>query len=168
MPLPEDWRAFIASLNSHGVEYVVVGAVAMAHHGLPRYTGDLDVLVRDSSENAQRLEVVLAELGFGGLNLKSSDFVNSYRVIQLGVAPNRIDLLSSLTGVSFDEVWAGRVEGVLGETRVNFIGREALILNKKRTGRAQDKADLEALGADLKRKGRARPPGRKRRQRRRR
>jgi hypothetical protein len=147
MPLPEDWRAFIESLNSNGVEYVVVGAVALAHHGHPRYTGDLDVLVRNSIENAKRLESALARFGFAALGLKAADFVDSYRVIQLGIPPNRIDLLTSLTGVTFDEAWASRVEGRVGETRMNFIGREALILNKRMTGRAQDKADLEALGA---------------------
>ena len=72
--------------------------------------------------------------------------MDSYRVIQLGVPPNRIDLLTSLTGVTFDEAWGGRVEALVGETRVNFIGREALIMNKRRTGRIQDRADLEALG----------------------
>ena len=147
MPLPEDWRAFIESLNSHGVEYLVVGAVALAHHGFPRYTGDLDILVSSSPENAQRLESAVAEFGFATLGLKAADFVDSYRVIQLGVPPGRIDLLTSLTGVTFDQAWASRVEAVLGGTRVNFIGREALILNKRLTGRAQDKADLEALGA---------------------
>jgi hypothetical protein len=147
MPLPEDWRAFIESLNSHGVEYVVVGAVALAHHGFPRYTGDLDVLVRNSPDNAQRLESALAAFGFTDLGLKAADFVVSYRVIQLGFPPSRIDLLTSLTGVTFDEAWAGRVEAVLGDTRVNFIGKEALILNKRMTGRAKDKADLETLGA---------------------
>ena len=146
MPLPEDWRAFIESLNSNGVEYLVVGAVALAHHGVPRYTGDLDILVRNSTENAERLEAALAGFGFAGLGLKAAAFVDSYRVIQLGIPPNRIDLLTSLTGVTFDAAWAGRVEALVGETRVNFIGREALILNKRRTGRAQDKADLEALG----------------------
>jgi len=147
MPLPEDWRAFIESLNSNGVEYLVVGAVALARHGLPRYTGDLDVLVRNSTENAKRLESAVAGFGFAALGLKAADFADSYRVIQLGVPPNRIDLLTSLTGVTFDEAWASRVESLVGEIKVNFIGREALILNKRMTGRAQDKADLEALGA---------------------
>jgi hypothetical protein len=147
MPLPEDWRAFIESLNSNGVEYVVVGAVALAHHGFPRYTGHLSVLVRNSTDNCKRLESALAEFGLAALGLKAADFADSYRVIQLGVPPNRIDLLTSLTGVTFDEAWASRVEAVVGETRVNFIGREALILNKRLTGRAQDRADLEALGA---------------------
>ncbi|MFZ0960069.1 MAG: DUF6036 family nucleotidyltransferase [Terriglobia bacterium] len=147
MPLPEDWRAFIESLNSHGVEYLVVGAVALAHHGFPRYTGDLDVLVRNSPGNASRLESALANFGFAALGLKAADFVDSYRVVQLGVPPGRIDILTSLTGVTFDQAWAGRVEAVIEGIRVSFIGREALILNKRITGRARDKADLEALGA---------------------
>lgn len=148
MPLPEDWRAFIESLNSNGVEYVVVGAVALAHHGVPRYTGDLDVLVRNSSENARRLESALAGFGLSALGLKAADFVDSYRIIQLGVVPFRIDILTSLTGVSFDQAWANRVETVVGTTRVNFLGRKDLIRSKKLTGLAQDRADLEALGEE--------------------
>jgi hypothetical protein len=146
MPLPEDWRAFIESLNSNAVEYLVVGAVAVAHHGLPRYTGDLDILIRGSPENAQRLESVLEDFGFGALGLKTSDFVRSYQVVQLGVPPHRIDLLTSITGVSFDEAWLGRVEAELEGVRVNFIGLPALIQNKRATGHAQDRADIEALG----------------------
>ena len=119
----------------------------MAYHGRPRYTGDLDILVHNTPENAQRLEAVLASFGFGSLGLKAADFVDSYRVIQLGRPPNRIDLLTSITGVSFDEAWAGRVESEIAGVRLNFIGRQALIQNKKSTGRSQDYADLEALGA---------------------
>jgi len=146
MPLPDDWRAFIELLNSNGVEYLVVGAVALAHHGFPRYTGDLDILIRNSDENAERVEAALAGFGFAGLGLKAADFMDSYRVIQLGLPPNRIDLLTSLTGVTFDEAWRGRAEVLVGDTKVNFIGLQELILNKKRTGRVRDKADLEALG----------------------
>jgi hypothetical protein len=146
MPLPKDWRQFIELLNSKGVEYVVVGAVALAHHGFPRYTGDLDVLVRNSVDNSKRLESALAEFGLSALGLKAADFLDSHQVIQMGVAPNRIDLLTSLTGVTFDEAWMGRVETVIDGTRINFLGREALVRNKRLTGRAQDKADLEALG----------------------
>ena len=147
MPLPEDWRAFIESLNSNGVEYVIVGAVALAYHGFPRYSGDLDVLIRNTPDNAKRLESALAAFGFASLGLKAADFTDSYRVIQLGVPPNRIDLLTSITGVPFDEAWADRVDADLEGTRVSFISRQALIRNKRLTGRAQDKADLEALGA---------------------
>jgi hypothetical protein len=146
MPFPEDWRQFIESLNSSGVEYLVVGAVALAYHGFPRYTGDLDVLIRNSPDNAKRLEAALAEFGMAGLGLKAADFLGSYRVVQLGVAPNRIDLLTSLTGLTFEEAWVNRIETALEGTRVNFIGRDALIRNKRLTGRTRDKADLEALG----------------------
>jgi hypothetical protein len=145
MQVPEDWRAFIESLNSSEVEYLIVGAVALAYHGLPRYTGDLDILVRNSRQNAQRLETVLKEFGFASLGLTAADFVNSYQVIQLGVVPTRIDLLTSLTGVSFDEAWQDRVDAELGGVRASIIGREALIKNKRSTGRPQDLADLDAL-----------------------
>ena len=148
MPLPEDWRAFIESLNSSGVDYLVVGAVALAHHGLPRYTGALDILIRNSPENTQRVESALAAFGFSGLGLKAADFLDSYRVVQLGLPPVRIDLLPSITGVSFEQAWAGRVQIQMEDTPVNMIGRDALIQNKKATGRAKDKADLEALGVD--------------------
>ena len=147
MPLPEDWHAFIESLNSNGVEYVIVGAVALAYHGFPRSTGDLDVLVGNSPENTKRLESALAAFGLASVGLKAADFTDSYRVIQLGLPPNRIDLLTSITGVPFDEAWADRVEADMEGTRVSFISRQALIRNKRLTGRAQDKADLEALGA---------------------
>ena len=148
MSLPRDWRAFIESLNSRGVEYLIVGAVALAHHGFPRYTGALDILVRNSPENAQRLESVLQGFGFGDLGLKAADFIDSYQVIQLGLPPNRIDLLTSITGVSFEDAWAERIEAGLEGMRVNFIGRRALIQNKKATRRPQDLADLAALGED--------------------
>lgn len=130
MPLPEDWRQFIESLNSHRVEYLVVGAVALAQHGLPRYTGDLDIFIHNSPENAERVEAALQSFGFGALGLKASDFANSHQVVQLGVPPQRIDLLTAITGVTFDEAWAGRMESELEGTRVNFIGREALIRKK--------------------------------------
>lgn len=146
MPTPADWRAFIELLNSNKVEYLIVGAVALAHHGRPRYTGDLDVLIRNSPDNAQRVESALAGFGFAGIGLKASDFLHPYQVIQLGVVPNRIDLLTSISGVTFDEAWTEREEGDLGGTRANFIGRQTLIRNKRRTARPQDRADLKALG----------------------
>jgi hypothetical protein len=145
MPLPREWRQFIESLNSNGVEYLIVGAVALAHHGWPRYTGDLHILVGNSPENGRRLEFALKDFGLGSLNLKAEDFVDSYRVIQLGVPPNRIDLLTSITGVSFKEAWAGKIAVNLEGTPSKIIGRQALIQNKRSTGRPQDLADLDVL-----------------------
>jgi len=147
MPLPKDWREFIELLNSRGVEYLIVGAFALAFHGVPRFTGDIDILVRRSAENSARIEEVLRAFSFASLGLSAADFLNPDQVIQLGHPPNRIDLLTSITGVAFEEAWADRVAGELHGIPVRFIGREMLIRNKRATGRAQDKADLEALGA---------------------
>jgi len=148
MPLQKDLREFIESLNSHHVEYVIVGAFALAFHGLPRYTGDLDIFVRPSPENAARLEKVIAEFGFAAAGLSAEDFLRPNQVIQLGRAPNRVDLLTSITGVTFEEAWAQRVPSELDGVPVNFIGKESLIKNKRATGRTRDKADLEALGVE--------------------
>jgi hypothetical protein len=123
-----------------------VGAVALAHHGFPRLTGDLDILIRNSPENAQRLERALESFGFGELGLKAADFVDSYQVVQLGFPPHRIDLLTSITGVPFDVAWMQRIVAEIEGTKVNFIGRQALIQNKRATRRPQDLADLAALG----------------------
>ncbi len=146
MHLQKGLREFIESLNAHNVEYVVAGAYALAFHGVPRYTGDIDILVRPSPDNAARLENVLRDFGFAALGLTASDFLQPDQVVQLGLPPNRIDLLTSLTGVGFEEVWEGRLGGDLSGLPVHFIGLDAFARNKRATGRAQDKADLEALG----------------------
>lgn len=148
MSLQKDLREFIESLRAQGVEYVIVGGFALAFHGYPRYTGDLDILVRCSPENAARLERALREFGFASAGLSAQDFLAAGQVIQLGRPPNRIDVLTALTGVEFEEVWAGRVLSELDGVPVAFIGREAFIKNKRATGRTQDRADLEALGAE--------------------
>ena len=145
MAVPKDLREFIASLNSHGVEYVVVGAHAVAFHGRPRYTGDLDLLLRPTQENAARIQHTLVAFSFASLGLQGGDFLEPGRVIQLGVAPNRIDLLTSLTGVTFEEAWERRISGDLDGIPVAFLSRETLIKNKRATGRAQDAADADAL-----------------------
>jgi len=149
MPLPKDLREFIESLNSHLVEYLIVGAHALAWYGVPRYTGDLDVLIRTSPENAAKLVQVLIKFSFASLGLSAKDFLASDQIVQLGLPPNRIDLLTSITGVEFDEAWAGRVSGDLHGVPVNFIGKESFIKNKRATGRTRDKADLEALGVEV-------------------
>jgi hypothetical protein len=145
MAVPKDLREFIESLNSHGVEYLIVGAHALAFHGFPRYTGDVDVLLRPTPENASRMEQVLIAFSFASLGLKAADFLHAGRVVQLGMAPNRIDLLTSLTGVTFEEAWDRRVRGDLDGVPVVFLSRETLIKNKRATGRTQDAADVEKL-----------------------
>lgn len=145
MDLPKDLREFLESLNSKKVEYVIVGGYAQAFHGRPRFTGDIDVLVRPSRENGVRLKTALAQFGFGQLGLREEDFVTEGQVVQLGVAPNRIDILTSITGCEFEEVWRTRIEAELAGVPVNMIAREEYIKNKRASGRAQDLADLDAL-----------------------
>jgi hypothetical protein len=145
MPLNKDLREFIGLLNSHGVEYVVVGGFAMAFHGVPRYTGDIDFLVRVSPANAARIEAVLRDFGFASSGLSAHDFLEPDRVVQLGYPPYRIDLLTSITGVPFDDVWASRIPADLDGLPVAFISKPALIRNKRATGRSQDNADIEML-----------------------
>jgi hypothetical protein len=138
-------REFVELLNSNGVEYLVVGAFAVAHHGYPRYTGDLDLLIRPSAENAARVLRTLSEFGFGVLDVVSSDLHYEGKVVQLGVPPHRINLIKSLSGVSFDEAWASREDGEFGGVPARFIGRDALLKNKESTGRAKDLGDAEEL-----------------------
>ena len=133
-------------MNSHGVEYLIVGAHALAFHGFPRYTGDVDCWLRPTPENAARIEQVLVAFSFASLGLEQPPtFCSPDVVVQLGMAPNRIDLLTSLTGVTFEEAWDQRVPGDLDGVPVAFLSRETLIKNKRATGRTQDAADAENL-----------------------
>jgi hypothetical protein len=145
MTLLPDWRAFIELLNSHGVEYVVVGAWARAFHGVPRSTGDIDFFVRGSTENAQKLVRVLQVFGFGSLGIKAEDFLTPDRIIQLGVEPYRIDIITSISGVSFEEAWADRVTGELDGLPAAFLSLPLYKKNKLAAGRRKDLADLDAV-----------------------
>jgi hypothetical protein len=145
----EIWRDFSELLKlflDHRVEFTVVGAHALAAHGAPRLTGDLDLFVRPSAENAGRVLAALADFGFATLEIGLDDLTNPHSVIQLGVPPGRIDLLSGISGVSFDEVWSNRVVAELGGLRVPVIGRAELVRNKRASARQKDLYDLETLG----------------------
>lgn len=145
MNLSADLREFIELLNSHGVEYVIVGAYTLAFHARPRYTGDIDIFVRPAEANASRLMSVLDAFGFGGIGITQQDFTALEQVIQLGRAPNRIDLLTGLSNVSFDEAWEKKLTVSLSGIPVFLLNKELLIQNKRATGRAQDLADLQEL-----------------------
>ena len=103
MPLSRDLREFIECLNSNEVEYLIVGALAVSWHGFPRYSADVDFLIRPSQANAVRVLRALSQFGFGSLDISAADLTFTGKVIQLGYEPNRIDLMTSVTGVSFDE-----------------------------------------------------------------
>lgn len=149
MHLKPDFKEFVESLNAAGVEYVVVGAFAVAFHGLPRYTRDIDFLVGPSRENGEKIVRSLEAFGFGSLGLSADDFVGPDQIIQLGVEPNRIDLLTSIEAVSFDEALAQRHHIDIDGVTIWFLSRDHLIRNKRAVGRPQDIADavrLEDLG----------------------
>jgi Nucleotidyl transferase of unknown function (DUF2204) len=145
MALSKDWREFLELLNSRGVDYVIIGAQSLAFHGRPRYTGDLDILVRPTPENARLLVDLLKQFGFAHSGFKETDFIEPEQMIQLGRAPNRIDLLSSISGVSTDEAFASKVSAELDGIPVFILGKDALIQNKRAVGRPQDLADLDIL-----------------------
>jgi Nucleotidyltransferase of unknown function (DUF6036) len=145
MTLADDLREFIELLNSHKAEYLIVGAYALAFHGRPRSTGDLDILIHNSRKNAERIHRVIAEFGFPADGLTAVDFQQSGQIVQLGRPPVRIDILTSISGVSFAEAWESRIDSHIGRVPVAFIGRECLIRNKRATNRPQDRADVEAL-----------------------
>ncbi len=148
MEVQPDFRELLALLNAHEVEYIIVGAYALAFHGAPRFTADLDILVKADPENSQRIIQALEEFGFKSISLTSEDFQHPDKVVQLGVPPVRVDILTSLTGVLWEEAFSGRSRGKYGDTPVYFIGREQFIVNKRALGRKRDLADLEALGED--------------------
>ncbi len=143
--LNQDFKEFIQSLNDNQVRYLVIGGYAVAFHGYPRYTKDIDIWVEMSQENAANLIKALEQFGFGSLNLQVSDFLDPDQVIQLGYPPSRIDLLTTPSGVTFENCFASRVEVPFEDLTVNFIDLENLKQNKKASGRLQDLADLENL-----------------------
>ncbi|MHC1782318.1 MAG: DUF6036 family nucleotidyltransferase [Anaerolineaceae bacterium] len=140
-----DFKEFVELLNDHKVRYLVVGGFAVAFHGYPRYTKDLDIWIEASSENARALVKALDEFGMGSLGLHAGDFLNEDQIIQLGYPPDRIDILSGITGVKFSSAYPHRVKTTINGIDVDFIDLENLKINKKATGRLQDLADLENL-----------------------
>jgi hypothetical protein len=133
-------------LNSHNVEYLIVGGYALAFHGAPRYTGDIDIFIKPDKQNAQRVMKALDEFGFGSVGIELSDLEYENKVIQLGVPPVRIDIITSISGVTWNDAYSSKVNGQYGDVPVEFIGLTQFIRNKKSIGRKKDLADLEALG----------------------
>ena len=143
--ISKDFREFIELLNAAKVRYLVVGGYAVAVHGYPRYTKDLDIWIESSPENANRLLRSLHQFGFGALDIKADDFLQKDQIIQLGYPPNRIDLLTSLAGLSFDDCYRDKMTVSIDNLEIDFIDLANLKKNKAATGRAQDLADLEHL-----------------------
>lgn len=144
----EDFRDLIVELLRADARFLIVGAHALGLHGVPRATVDLDIWIDATPQNAQRTLAALALFGapLATLQITEADLTRPETVIQLGLPPYRIDLLTGISGVSFAEAWADRVEDAFEGVRAPFIGRNALIRNKRASGRTKDLADLEALG----------------------
>lgn len=145
MEIQKDFKEFIELLNSAKAEYVIVGGYAVAFHGAPRFTGDIDILINRQPGNSEILFKVLADFGFAGIGITKSDLMTEDQVIQMGRPPARIDLLTSISGVTWDEVWQNRIEDVYGGLPVSYIGKHELLRNKRATGRMKDLMDIEAL-----------------------
>jgi predicted nucleotidyltransferase len=143
--LNQDFKEFIQSLNDNSVRYLVIGGYAVAFHGHPRYTKDLDVWVAMDAENAANIIKALAQFGFASLELKESDFTAPDQIIQLGYPPSHINIITTAPGVDFETCYAGRIQEEIDGIQVNFIDLENLKRNKKAVGRHQDLADLENL-----------------------
>jgi hypothetical protein len=145
LDLAPDFNEFCGLLNDRHVEFVVVGAHALALHGAPRFTGDLDILVRPTEANAVRLLEAIAEFGFPTAALTPAAVVSPGRIIEMGVVPVQIHVMSHIDGVSWDEVWQGREPATFGSHHVAFIGRNEYLRNKRAAGRPKDLADIAAL-----------------------
>jgi hypothetical protein len=145
MVINKDFKEFIQSLNKNNVRYLVVGGYAVAFHGHPRYTKDLDLWIWVNKENANNLIQSLKDFGFDSPDLKPEDFLTPGYVVQLGYPPNRIDLLTEVKGVNFETCYESKVQFKIENTIIYFIDIESLKKNKKAVGRHQDLADLENL-----------------------
>jgi hypothetical protein len=148
MRLSRDFSEFVGFCEAHEVRYLIIGGYAVGFHGYVRYTKDLGVWVEPTANNAELVLAALDQFGFRSLGLTTSDLTSPDTVIQLGYPPNRIDLLTEPSGVSFEECWTRRERVQLAEElTVNIIGFDDLIVNKRESGRPRDLADIEDLGA---------------------
>lgn len=143
--LTKDSKEFVELLSSNGVDFLIVGGHAVGFHGYPRFTGDLDIWVRTSPENATRLARVFAAFGFSEEEALIGLFSEPGNMLQLGLPPNRIDVLSQISGIDFSEAWPNRIHGNLNGIAVGIIGVEDLLRNKRASGRPKDLADVDEI-----------------------
>ena len=148
MEIQSDFRDLLELFNKNRVKYIIVGGYALAFHGAPRYTGYLDIFVNANKDNAHRILKALDAFGFGSVGLSIQDFIEPNKVIQLGYPPVRIDIVTSISGVSWAEAYQTRVAGKYGDITVYYIGRKQFVINKRSVGRKKDLADLEALSEE--------------------
>ena len=146
MDLAPDFDEFFACLTARGVEFLVVGAYALAFHGVPRFTGDLDIFVRPTPDNAGRLLQAVADFGFPTTGLTPEGLVDPRHMLEMGLPPVQLHIMSAISGVSWDDASANATRGRFGSHDVAVLGRASLIQNKRAAARPKDLADLDALG----------------------
>jgi predicted nucleotidyltransferase len=145
MTLDTDFEDFVALLNKHEVDYMIVGGYALAFHGKPRHTGDLDIWINISDENAQKMVKVINEFGMAALGMEKEDFLLQGGITQIGYPPLRIDILNEIDGVDFKDAFPNKLIIDVDGLPVNYIGLDDLIKNKRVSGRKQDISDLNEL-----------------------
>lgn len=143
--LPPDFKDFLRLLNEHQVEYLLIGGYAVGYHGYPRATADMDIWIAINSQNAERVVAVLKEFGFNVPELSVELFLKEEQIVRMGVPPFRIEVTTSISGVSFEECFAERVETRIDDIVVKMIGLKHLKINKQASGRYKDLNDLENL-----------------------
>ncbi len=145
IPIPRDFQEFLQLLNGRGIKYLIVGGYAVGHYGYVRYTGDLDIFVALSNENAGKLTHAFQAFGFDSPELKPELFLNKGRIVRIGNEPMRLEILNEIDGVNFDDCYENRNEVDVGGFKVNVISLAHLLQNKKASGRLKDLADVDAL-----------------------
>ena len=148
MEIQRDYEDLLRLFNKHKVRYCIIGAYALAFYGMPRYTKDMDVLVEPDTENAKKMVKALNEFGFASTKLSLKDFTKKGMIIQLGYEPVRVDIITSITGVNFKDIWKNRKRGAYGKQKALFIGRNDLIRIKRISNRKQDQIDINFLRRD--------------------
>lgn len=141
----QDWIELLESLNDNQVEYIIIGAFALGHHGFPRYTGDLDIFASSSFENSVKLYQALHQFGAPISGLESDFFTEAGTTLTFGVPPRRVDILNWISGVEWDDAWSDAVDGTFGSTPTKFLSIRTLKMNKLASGRPQDLADIARL-----------------------
>ncbi len=142
---PKDFKEFLQLLNSKEIEYLVIGGYAVGYHGYPRATGDMDIWIALNEKNALKMVEALKAFGFNLPELQMELFLKEKKVVRMGVPPMRLEILTSIDGVSFETCFKRRVIADIGDFKVNFISKADLLVNKRSSGRPQDLVDFEKL-----------------------
>ena len=145
MRVEKDFKEFIELLNKNNVKYLIIGGFAFTYYAKPRFTKDIDIFVEASEENSRKIIDVLDQFGFGNIGLNEKDFQGPDQIIQLGYAPLRIDILTSIIGVNFGSAWNNKKDGLYGDISCFFMSIEDLIKNKEATARPLDIEDAKIL-----------------------